>query len=685
VLATYAAAQLEQGRIERAKALADSALIVAEGNKSADNFSAYVEALSILAETYFKSGDLDFADSLVSTAIQIDPAEYDLLHLRATIQSGLGNSIRAGELADSAIVVLERSSGAIVPMERASLYVTRAIIYGKQGSLGAEDSLFALVKQICDSSVDSEYKNRRFEALEQYAQYLRRRRRYGDALVQLDTLIEQRARYLDKAPIGELTESEIRRLSEVLRHSVDLLFSVVLDSRDNLDLHKEAIVNSILLAKGITTESIFLRNRRQVSSALKFAKDRRTQLHDLDEVAVDVSMLLEYYKYAYVNLANDSCEERYIAYSIAPGSYSNVCHVYDIGLAFEVDSLIDRFTDNIRGVVASGVFPGSLQTDSLSESSEALYGKVVQDILPKRSNIHLLVVSPDDKLNQIPFGALRTESGEYLIERLPIQYLVSGRDVAHHMESPPNDNRMLIIANPELDYLLQDRHPTNTTTPLYDNSCIDLKRLAQTKLPGTEREANAINSNTSIPSDVLLGVSASKTSFESAAQTGKYRIIHIATHGYYAPSDCPGVEVPPDSNMAASFSRAGLLLARSSNDSTGVVTANEIASLDLSGVKLVTLSACESGGGVVVSGDGVYGMRKAFFLAGVKNVVSALWNVDDESSKRFMLSLYNKPAHVIPRRLREIKVEQIRSLRERGDPDHPFTWGAAFVSYGDWR
>ena len=119
----------------------------------------------------------------------------------------------------------------------------------------------------------------------------------------------------------------------------------------------------------------------------------------------------------------------------------------------------------------------------------------------------------------------------------------------------------------------------------------------------------------------------------------------------------------------------------------GILTAEEIAVMDLQGVEWAVLSACDTGVGEIQAGEGVLGLRRAFELAGVQTVIMSLWSVEDEATRGWMKRLYEGrltkgygTAEAVSRASLEILTER----RQRGESTHPFYWGA-FVATGDWR
>jgi CHAT domain-containing protein len=109
--------------------------------------------------------------------------------------------------------------------------------------------------------------------------------------------------------------------------------------------------------------------------------------------------------------------------------------------------------------------------------------------------------------------------------------------------------------------------------------------------------------------------------------------------------------------------------------------------LNLQGVEWAVLSACNTGVGEVKAGEGVFGLRRAFQVAGVRTVIMSLWPVDDQATRVWMRALYQNR---LQKRLstadavREASLSALRQRRARGESTHPFYW-AAFVAAGDWR
>ena len=116
----------------------------------------------------------------------------------------------------------------------------------------------------------------------------------------------------------------------------------------------------------------------------------------------------------------------------------------------------------------------------------------------------------------------------------------------------------------------------------------------------------------------------------------------------------------------------------------GILTALEISGLPLWGTDLVVLSACETGVGAVRRGEGVFGLRRAFQLAGAKTVVMSLWSVSDIVTQELMVDFYRRIISGTgkAKAMQEASLALMRARREKEGAAHPFFW-AAFVCVGE--
>jgi CHAT domain-containing protein len=152
--------------------------------------------------------------------------------------------------------------------------------------------------------------------------------------------------------------------------------------------------------------------------------------------------------------------------------------------------------------------------------------------------------------------------------------------------------------------------------------------------------------------------------------------------------------LPPPGPPMSPLLLSGLALAganqrrtAAADEEDGILTAEEIAAMDLSGVEWAVLSACDTAVGEIQAGEGVFGLRRAMSIAGVRSLIMSLWSVDDEATREWMHALYEARFR---RGLDTVEATRVAGLsvlearRRAGQDTHPLYW-SAFVAVGDWR
>ena len=204
---------------------------------------------------------------------------------------------------------------------------------------------------------------------------------------------------------------------------------------------------------------------------------------------------------------------------------------------------------------------------------------------------------------------------------------------------------MLVCGGVEYGLTEEDREKGNDELAYSLLASMD---LSVTPLPNSAVEIDSISAiRKNHPADMILRAD-SLTESALTQLMGKYHIAHISTHGLFSEVAKIGTDIRP-SSTDTQLSKSCLFLSGSeknlkqkefdASQHDGILSARELAKMDLRNVDLTVLSACMSGLGYITP-DGVYGLQRGLKTAGVKTIISTLWSVDDEASCFFIIQLY---------------------------------------------
>jgi CHAT domain-containing protein/tetratricopeptide (TPR) repeat protein len=281
-------------------------------------------------------------------------------------------------------------------------------------------------------------------------------------------------------------------------------------------------------------------------------------------------------------------------------------------------------------------------------------------------------LAPDGSLNFIPWAALPGDRpGAVLLEQYALAVIPNGPFLLDRLTASVSSGRDrtagLLLAVGGVAYG-QEPKPVDdkrTRLQLLAARPAEIKRGGNngwSDLPGTLDELDDV-SGLAAPREVLRLHGALAGTARLLQELPRARWAHIATHAFFADPSIRSV-LTPDPKLFGSLGTervgaglrnplvlSGLVLAGANlpgsgddllaHDDRGILTAEAIAGLDLAGLDLVVLSACETGLGLVGGGEGVFGLQRAFHLAGAHNVVASLWKVDDQATAALMALFYN--------------------------------------------
>lgn len=389
-------------------------------------------------------------------------------------------------------------------------------------------------------------------------------------------------------------------------------------------------------------------------------------------------------------------EPRYVALILTPDQR---VETVDLGRAEAIDRAAGQFLLAVRR-----------PEQDPSAQAQALYQKVLAPLLPKLGGASSLFLSPDGSLHLIPFAALH-DGARYLVDSpYRFRYLSSGRDLLprplRQAEQPA-----VVLADPSLstsgpgadgDADRAAPGQTDQTDPADRREGVLGKLARLAPLPGAREEGQLVARLLNVRP--LLGDAATEQQLQQARSPW---LVHLATHGLFIedprsalrPDSARGLRpvIPRDPAAAAdrvlgrtgdpSLSRSMLVLAGGGQAARardgaadGLLTAEEVRSLPLFGTQLVTLSACDSGRGSVRAGQGVYGLRRAFLMAGAETVVMSLWPVSDIGTQSLMRHYYQL---LLDRRQPRGRISGLSEAMQKVKAlhPHPYFW-APFIAIG---
>ncbi len=363
----------------------------------------------------------------------------------------------------------------------------------------------------------------------------------------------------------------------------------------------------------------------------------------------------------------------------------------DLGPAESIDRLVSAWrADLASSFDAAGDTqpPGLLR---LASSGQALRHAVWDPVAGHLRSARLIYVVPDGSLHQVDFGALPVEGDRYLIETAPpMQTLSASRDLLARgtgggAADPAGSRGLLAVGSPDFTARPENVPVRSDGTPSAAGKakpCIPLRETVWAPLPESAREVETIAGLLKSRGPVTTLTGARATADALLREAPGRRILHVATHGFFLGA-CGEDTGNPLLLSGLVLAGAGAAKHDPGLEASGILTAEEIVAADLRGVELAVLSACDTGRGEVEVGEGVFGLRRALEIAGVKTVVMSLWPVADRQARRWMGDFYR--GHVIegaaPRdAARHASLELLSALRDRGGSTHPYLWTGFVVA-----
>ena len=681
-LAKLAGLYEKMGNFTQADLLEQRVLSIDEKTLGPEHPNTAIDLLN-LGALYLRMGDFSKAESYEKRALAIQekvlsPEHPELaagLYNLASVYMMKGDFTKAEQLMQKAIRIEKKILGPNNPSTATSLSALSAIYFdlqktnealqyadkAEQAELGMLDNILSFTSEQqrlnYETQIDPYVLFASLNDAPRMAQTILRHKG-----VVLDSLLEDRV--VAQASQNPEDRALIEQLGPAKQQLTQLLMTVP------KDLKAETWKSRAEMRDQLS------RQVEQLEGALAqkvagFGHARRALTVTVEQVQKAIrpqAVLLEFIRYEHY-LGHQRWENRYGAVVLASnGGPKWVC----LGAATDIEKNVLLCQQAVRNKKQS-------DEATLSQALHQLYKQIwepLDSLFPPDTKT--AVISPDASLNFISFATLLTPHDQFLAERYSVRYVASGRDLLRQPVKPLNQ-KMVMFAAP--DYNAGSEVNGSQTG-------LRLQPLPYFAKNAAELEAQAKEWNW--PVKVYSGAKATETQLRDVHSP---RILHFSTHGFFLPDTIKG----PDRYSFFAFSldlnesqprvllknpmyRSGIALAGAQvtldawqrgiippTDTDGILTAEEVGSLDLHGTWLVVLSACDTGIGEPRFGEGVMGLRRGFVQAGAQNLLMTLWPVFDVPSGELMLNFYstlhkdNNPSEA----LAEVQRDSLIKLRSK--------------------
>jgi CHAT domain-containing protein/tetratricopeptide (TPR) repeat protein len=744
-LAGVAAAR---GQRVRARALYERALDIRRRAVGPDHPDV-AWTLVNLASTLADAGNVALALHKIDQAIDIYqrvgasdiPAhQAGALDLRGALEARRGDAVAARQSFAEALSARERIFGTAHPLAAA----TRAELAAVDFALGSYENALA-------SALDAERAGRehlrftvRYLPERQAMAYAAKRPRGLDLALSilaaghvtdpsgvLDALVQSRGVILDelaaRAQSAAGSVPEVASLNTTVVAARQRFANLMLRS-----LQDDASVSLALLDKARQEKEGAERALAEQSASARTELSRGSVgLEEIRRAILADSALVSFVRYDRTSFSSANPKvasvprvvPSYMAFVIR--SDSSDIAVVPLGSAASLDSIVAAWREEGGGrSIATGV--PATQAESAYRVVGARLRRRLWDPIAEhvRGASHVFVV-PDGTINLVSLAALPMTRGRYLLEESSVlHYVATERDLVPS-DSGPSGRGLLAVGGPAFDertapvmprVAVRSDHegagqPSSgpARTRANASNCVGFGSFRFEDLPGSREEVAEVARIWPSAGDgiqMLTGRGANEGAVKRAV--AGHQVVHFATHGFFLSSRCDSGlggtravgALAPSSPRAASATAenplllAGLALAGANRRSAahpdqddGILMADEVAGLNLQGTEWAVLSACDTGLGEVKAGEGVFGLRRAFQIAGAHTVIMSLWSVDDQAARLWMRALYQSrfQKHLSTAdAMRGASLTVLRARRANGQSTHPFYWGG-FVAAGDWR
>src|SRR5208282_4717301 len=442
--------------------------------------------------------------------------------------------------------------------------------------------------------------------------------------VVLDSIVEDRL--LAEASQG----SEDQQVVEQLKLDKRQLGQLLLQSAQKLS----AQTNQRIEAVEGEVEKIESQLAQRVAGLGQVRHALSVRLEQVQPTIPSDGALIEYLRYGHY-LGKGEWEQRYGAIVLlSKGAPLWI----PLGKASEIEHLVRRYGTLVRGSPQEDELLANLQ-----ELYEVLWAPIGQ-ALPSQTK--RIIISPDGELNFISFATLLTKDKQFLAQTYDVQYVASGRDLLREPK-PSTTKEVVLFANPDFDLASTAMlaKADNGSGSIRGSEKRDVEDWSFESLTGTQKESDELIKKFIGWGWTPTDFTAKEATKEALLKIHSPYILHLATHGFFAKEDPTATPIESGALLndrqrvtkskfcKNPMHRSGLALAGAQTtieawkrdevppvENDGILTAEDVSTLDLQGTWLVTLPACDSGSGQARAGEGVMGLRRGFIQAGAQNL-----------------------------------------------------------------
>ncbi len=706
---------MSMGNYEKAEPLLLEAKAIREKALGKENLY-YPETLVYLANLYQNMGNYEKAEPLHLEAKAIlekvlgkeNPGYEASLEYLALLYVAMGNYEKAEPLFLEAKAILEKTLGKEHPYYSLNLN-DQAGLYEHQNRFSASEPLLAEASALeqtrlaKSASFLSERELANYTATFQWAGdnlggYLLIRSRnnktgtlpalaFGHALFQKGFLLNAAARLNTLAAASPESEEINLRLKGYSRRLAAQYAEPIAEQKGVTELEEKAAAAEKELARSVSgyAEAIRQVNWQEARAALKKG-----------EAAIE-------FVHFKVNFPKKTDSVMYAALLLRPGDatprFVPLFEEKQLAAILQSSSAPEKSALFTNLYAARGVQP--IRTHNLAN----LYDLIWKPLEPLLASAEKIYFAPAGMLHQLNFNAIPSGDKKTLADRYELVELGSTRQLVVASQYQPAANDAVLFGGLVYDLADSGQAATDTSTqspapefPVELASRSRANRGGQWDfLPGTEAEVAALGKQLNkkkFAVKTFRNAEGTEEAFKLLGKNGPSpRVLHLATHGFFFPDPKSRGEERGTRDDVSVFKtsdnpliRSGLMLAggnyawktgkplRPGMDD-GILTAYEISQMNLSGTELVVLSACETGLGDIRGNEGVYGLQRAFKIAGAHYLLMSLWQVPDRETAEFMTAFYQ---NWLEKKLPIPEAFRAAQRAMRGRFDNPYLW-AGFV------